>query len=215
MSTAVSCPILRLGHAGMRGRLSAAPAGEFGLLEVAFAWHEHHTRHVKPATDKREPILTTDLEGAADRIVRLLSTVTWATATRVDRAAHRPPWTAEQVDVPVQSFHRTTRLLRAEWRTRRRFLTHPAAPTAARRAAIALFRIAVLLGGFDRPAGGLTVNTSTVEGAETLLEAANLLGIAAERVERRAGSTIVLVEPDKVSGLLAASGWSPAPAQCG
>jgi len=215
MTTTATCSLLRLDQPGVRKRLSAAPVGEYGLLEVAFAWHEHHTRSPKPPTGRREPILTTELEGAAERIVRLLSTVTWATATPIDPAARRPPWIAEQVDVPVQSFHRTTRLLRAEWRTRRRFLTRPATPRAASRAAIALFRMATLLGGFDRPTGGLTVNTGTVEGADTLIEAATLLGIAAERVDRHAGATIVLAESDKVSGLLAASGWSPELAQCG
>jgi hypothetical protein len=125
---------------------------------------------------------------AADRLARLLSTLTWAIATPKahDRSTGQ---TRASLEVPAHEYHRIARALGAAWRARGRHLNPAGAKDEILDAARALWRMALLAGGiFDK--SGIGVCVSTPSGRMTLLSAARHLELEVGAPDGPAGTTI-------------------------
>src|SRR5437870_2915087 len=88
-----------------RRLLAAAPVDEHALLEAALAWHQLRPRG--NPVQRRLPIAETDRTDVADRLIRLLSGLTWPTATRSGTAPGQPV----RIEVAGSAYHRVLRAL--------------------------------------------------------------------------------------------------------
>jgi hypothetical protein len=188
--------------------LSEAPVGRHPLLEAAFAWHERRPKGHAP----RLPANPSALQGparyeaiivtsafAANRLARLLSTLTWAMATSnmQDQSTHQ---LQASVEVPVDEYHRVARALGAVWRGRWKQLGTDA-NSDSQHAARALCRMAILAGGtFD--GNGVSIQMSTPSGLLTLTEVAGRLGLEVRAPYGRTGTTIRITADRALSWLL-------------
>jgi hypothetical protein len=188
------------------GALANAPAGPYPLLEVAFAWAERRPRVWRdpgPSRSGRErhlPILETRSAEAASRLARLLSAVTWAVTSRSAEASaekgYEPP--PVRVEVPSAAYHRVIRTMTGAWREGRRILQTPDAPLSRRPAALAVWRMAILLNTSDGSLGAQTIPASTQAGAEMLSAAAHVLDVP-HSTRQRGGQTLFHIADRRVA----------------
>jgi len=145
--------------------LAEGPLGPYPMLEAAFGWNERRPAGWRqlgpgaPATDRFAGryalVVETGPAEAATRLTRLLTTVTWPISTPAGRSE------STRIAVPVDSYHRVLRALTGAWRDGRRILGTPSLAATHRPAALAIWRMAVLLGPPPADAGVLTVMVST------------------------------------------------------
>jgi hypothetical protein len=185
--------------------LCNAPVGRDPLLEVAYAWHERPERKPVPAQSRYVPMFSVEVDGLAARLARLLAPLTWAIVVPADPAP-KAVWAREWVQVPRTAYPRVLRSLNSAWRRR---LLPGQAGGESRQAAIALWRIAILTGGYEGPDGVLVVRARTSAAAQTLTRTARLLQIQAVPVAGDRDTTVIIRDPFQISHLLTAAGPDP------
>ena len=215
MSITVLPPELRawrLSDDGVRTALCEAPLGQFPLLEAAYAWHERRLRTGLPQS-RYLPIISADAAGVAPRLVRLLSPLTWSFVAHAEmpRAAYGE---REWVQVPATSYHRVARALNTVWRNRSNLLDSRSrardpfrtsvgtAGDPARSAAVALWRMAILVGGSQHPDGVLAVQTRTLAGVHALTQTARRLQVTTSPLSDQHPTTVLIRNPAQASALL-------------
>ncbi|GAA5179138.1 hypothetical protein GCM10023322_08250 [Rugosimonospora acidiphila] len=161
--------------------LAHAPVGQHGLAEAVLAW-----QHLRPRGAEAERLAEAMARGAtapaylpiaypendlvATRLVRVLTGLTWAfVADGPER-----PW----VGVARADYHRVGRALTGTWRRYRRDFTELPATAADPTAAVALWRMALLLGNAT---GGraFVLHIPVRYAADMLCQAAHTLGVTA------------------------------------
>lgn len=186
MTVTAVTPPTDLGRPGSRAdravALAQAPVGDHGLAEAVLAW-----QHLRPRGDAAArladslgrgaaapaylPIAYTDDDLVATRLVRVLTGLTWA----VVAGEPGPCW----VGVPRHDYHRVGRALTGTWRRYRRDFTAPPAGPADPAAAVALWRMALLLHGDAGTGQALSLRIAVPFAAEMLCRAAHVLGVTA------------------------------------
>jgi hypothetical protein len=200
--------------------LCNAPVGRDPLLEAAYAWHERpHQKPVSSPQAQHVPMFCVEVDGVAARLARLLTPLTWAIVVR-EEDSPKAVWVRESVQVPRAAYPRVLRSLNSAWRRRWGGLGGPLLAgeqasvvraqesVATRQAAVALWRIAILTGGYEGPNGVLIVRTKTLDGVQTLTRTARLLRIRAEPAPGEGRTTVMVRDPFHVSHLLNATAWA-------
>jgi hypothetical protein len=217
MSITVLPPELRawrLSDDGVRTALCEASLGQFPLLEAAYAWHERRLR-VGPPQSRYLPIISADVAGVAPRLVRLLSPLTWSFVEHMEmpRMAYGE---REWVQVPAPSYHRVARALNTVWRNRSNLLDSrsrardPFRTSAgsnadpARSAAVALWRMAILVGGSQQADGVLAVRTRTLAAVHALTQTARRLQVTTSPLSAQYPTTVLIRDREQASALLSA-----------
>lgn len=197
----------RTGLAGSRmtSALTDAPVGPYPLIEAAFGWNERRPdgwRRLGADPRLRRcrylPLVETEAPAAAVRLTRLLSGLTWAITSGpgATPGPERGPVTL-RVEVPTESYHRVIRALTGAWRTACGWLDGPATAAAHLPAALAVWRMAVLLIPSDCAQNTLTLYVRRPTTAGMLHVAAHKLGLP-HTVDLRHGGATVRVKPRDV-----------------
>lgn len=195
--------------------LAEAPIGGHGMLEAALAWqllrqagHGNTGEGTHAAVSRHLPVVETSSEAVAARIARLLSGLAWAIVTRADAGdavPTRPP--AVRVEVPRELHRKVLRALGNAWRDARRQFD-PSVPGVAidGNAAIALWRMGILVAGFGPSHNMIYLNTGTSTMAEMMAAAAKRLGLTpiVDNVHDAPG--VALYHPGEVHWLLTEAG---------
>jgi hypothetical protein len=214
--------------AAIRYALTEAPIGAHALVEAAFAWHQlrpaghvHQTAPGGPALPRHLPVAETSCEEVAVRLARLLSGLAWAVLTDAGADAQRrlsgdsgaPPRREVRrlrVEVPQMMYHRVNRALTGVWRqARRQFDPLGPAGSSIRRepgAAIALWRMGLLIGGPGPNRDIIYLRTGTPAVAGMLRTAAGALGVAAAVEHVRGDPAVVVSRARDVRRLLTETG---------
>src|SRR5262245_38917056 len=141
MSPRIADVVDRARAAVHRG-LSEAPLGGFALLEASLAWQHHRNgtgSRSRPASEHR-PVLRAADRGVAARVARQLAELASASVV--------PDTVGTRVEVVGAQYHRVVRALGSTWRsTRRQFAPGSAADPTDVGAAVALWRMGLLLAG--------------------------------------------------------------------
>jgi len=193
--------------AAIRRRLADAPVGRHALLEAAFAGHRLRPGPAVQAASvcpppgspqpRHLPVVATDREDVAARVARLLSGLAWAIVTRPDRDG------LVRVEVPRAVYHRVARALSGAWRDARHAFELPAVDPGA---AVALWRMAMLVDGIGPQRDMVYLRSGTPALAEVLVSAAEAVGLAPVVEHVRGGPAVVLCHPGEVHWLLAQAG---------
>ncbi|WP_433360319.1 hypothetical protein [Streptosporangium sp. CA-115845] len=195
--------------------LAEAPIGEYGMLEAALAW-----QHLRPtgtgntgegthATASRHlPIVETRSEAVAARMARLLSGLAWAIVTQADAGDTGFKGSpAVRVEVPRTLHRRVLRALTNAWRDARRQFDPRVPGTAAHAdAAVALWRMGILVAGFGPSHNMIYLNTGTFMMAEMMAAAARRLGLTPIVDNVHGVPAVTLYHPGEVQRLLAEAG---------
>lgn len=205
--------------AAIRYALAEAPIGEHALVEAAFAWHQLRPTLGTAGLDepggtalaRHLPIAETGCEEVAVRLARLLSGLAWAVITEPppERGVRRL-----RVEVPRMMYHRVNRALTGVWRQARRQFDplRPGLPAGRRDpgAAIALWRMGLLIGGPGPNRDIIYLRTGTPAVAGMLRAAAGALGVAAAVEHVRGDPAVVVSRAWDVRRLLTETGASEA-----
>jgi hypothetical protein len=202
--------------AAIRYALAEAPIGEHALVEAAFAGHQLRSalgaaglgEPGGTALARHLPIAETDCEEVAVRLARLLSGLAWAVITDAGTEGRL------RVEVPRMVYHRVNRALTGVWRQARRQFDPlgPGLPAVRRDpgAAIALWRMGLLIGGPGPNRDIIYLHTGTPAVAGILRTAAGALGVAAAVEHVRGDPAVVVSRAPDVRRLLAETGASEA-----
>jgi hypothetical protein len=217
--------------AAIRYALAEAPMGEHALVEAAFAWHQLRpalgpaglAEPAGQALPRHLPVAETGCEEVAVRLARLLSGLAWAVITDAEPEVRlpgdsgsppRPGVRRLRVEVPRVMYHRVNRALTGVWRqARREFDPHRPGLPAVRRdpgAAIALWRMGLLIGGPGPNRDIIYLRTGTPAVAGMLRTAAGALGVAAAVEHVRGDPAVVVSRAPDVRRLLTETGASEA-----
>jgi hypothetical protein len=198
----------RITDASVRAALCNAPLGQHPLLEAAYAWHERQRHRAVRPPNRYTSVIGTELDGVATRLARLLSPVATAIVAQNDPSRCTDP--CEWVQVPATSYHRVARALNAAWRDRWDMLGANASRSGsgyitdeARSAAIALWRMAILSGGYQQPDGGLAVQSRTPAGRHALGQTARSLRFPITPGSGGNSAVLLIHDPARISDLLA------------
>ncbi|WP_326824737.1 hypothetical protein [Streptosporangium sp. NBC_01756] len=207
---------VRSPYAGRSGRggatihhtLAEAPVGGHAMLEAALAWQllrpaerANTGEGAGAAVPRHLPVVETRSEAVAARIARLLSGLAWAIVTPVETGPGRAP--AVRVEVPRGLYHLVLRALANAWRDARRQFDprHPNTEMDAE-AAVALWRMGILLSGLGNSHNMIYLHTGTSMVAEVLETAARRLGLAPITDHSQSGPAVTLHHPGEVHWLL-------------
>ncbi|MER6178710.1 hypothetical protein [Streptosporangium sp. NPDC001681] len=195
--------------------LAEAPIGGYGMLEAALAWQ--HLRSAGPgntgggthATASRHlPVVETRSGAVAARIARLLSGLAWAIVTQADAGDtgfKRSP--VMRVEVPRTLHRRVLRALTNAWRDARRQFD-PSVPGTATDAdaAVALWRMGILVAGLGPSHNMVYLRTGTSTMAEMMAAAARCLGLTPIVDNVQGAPAVALYHRSEVHWLLAEAG---------
>jgi hypothetical protein len=200
---------IALTAAAVRRTLAYTPLDEHYPLEAALAWHQLRPTGRAVARTPGDPdavkppllpVVGTNHAEVATRLSRLLCGLAWVTVTRPDDTGRD----TVRVEVRRADYNWVVRALRGIWqRIRREFGT---AATGDPRAAAALWRMAILIGGVGPGGDTIQLGARTPAAALVLVNAAATLDthVALECVR---GRCVVLVRrPGDVRRLLVAAG---------
>ncbi|MFF5209246.1 hypothetical protein [Streptosporangium sp. NPDC000396] len=194
--------------------LAEAPIGGHAMLEAALAWqHLRPTERGNTGEDactpapRHLPIVETHSEAVAARIARLLSGLAWAIVTPCEAGAGlgQPP--AARVEVPTTLHRRVLRALTTAWRdARRQFDPQTPNTRMSADAAVALWRMGILVAGLGPSQNMIYLHTGTPMVAEMLATAARRLGLAPIVDHVHGDPVVALYHPSEVQWLLTEAG---------
>ncbi|MBX7267416.1 hypothetical protein KIF24_16190 [Micromonospora sp. Llam7] len=190
-----------------------APLGEHGIVEAALAWRQLRPTSFRspwqtgsPVHQTHLPLARTDHEPVASRLARALTGLTWAVVTESDDAASP----RLSVTVARNDYHRVLRALTVVWRRCRREFA-AGAGQGSPEAAVALWRMALLLNPTAPVERAVRVRTTVPFAAEMLCEAAAVLRVGASYQRTCGTRAVVIRDPRAVHRLLMMTGTPVGP----
>ncbi|GIJ80182.1 hypothetical protein SAMN05443287_102695 [Micromonospora phaseoli] len=197
--------------------LREAPLSEHGIVEAALAWRQLRPTTFRsplqtgsPVRQPHLPLAQTDHEPVASRLARALTGFTWAVvAESGDGGSPR-----FSVTVPRNDYHRVLRALTVVWRGCRRDFA-PGTGQGSPGAAVALWRMALLLHPVRPGERAVQVRTTVPFAAEMLCEAAAVLRIDTSHQRTGAAHAVVIRDLRGVHRLLTLTGTPDRPATVG
>ncbi|MFV2103567.1 hypothetical protein [Micromonospora sp. LOL_024] len=198
-------------------RLREAPLNEHGIVEAALAWRQLRPTTFRspwqsdaPVRQLHVPLAQTDHEPVASRLARALTGFTWAVVARCEDGGS-PRFS---VTVPRNDYHRVLRALAVIWRGCRRDFA-PGAGQGSPGAAVALWRMALLLHPARPAERAVGIRTTVPFAAEMLCEAATVLRIDASHERAGDADAVVIRDLHGVHRLLTLTGTRYGPVAVG